>query len=84
MQLILDNQEQFDPEVVDKALEGLNNSMHKPLVSQDELDAAAEAASAEFDKQESLRNSNTTEENYVSSQDIDELLNKNPIDDYIQ
>ncbi len=42
MQLILDNQDQFEPEVVDKALESLNASMHQPLVSQEELDEVAQ------------------------------------------
>ena len=44
MQIILENQDRFEPQVVDKALEDLNASMHRPLVSQEELDAAAEEA----------------------------------------
>ncbi len=41
MQMILDNQDNFDPEVVDKALEDLNSQMHKPLVSEQDLEDAA-------------------------------------------
>ena len=40
MQMILDNQENFEPEVVDKALEDLNSQMHKPLVSEQDLQDA--------------------------------------------
>jgi len=40
MQIILENQDNFDPQVVDQALENLNSQMHQPLVSQQELDAA--------------------------------------------
>ena len=47
MQIILDNQENFDPEVVDKALEDLNAGMHQPLVSEQELQDAAAGAAAE-------------------------------------
>lgn len=40
MQIIIDNQDNFDPQIVDKALEDLNSQMHQPLVSQEELDEA--------------------------------------------
>lgn len=40
MQMILDNQDNFDPQVVDKALEDLNGKMHQPLVSEEELEEA--------------------------------------------
>ena len=40
MQIILENQDNFEPQVVDKALENLNAGMHQPLVSQEELDEA--------------------------------------------
>ena len=40
MQIILENQDNFEPQVVDKALEDLNSQMHQPLVSQEELDEA--------------------------------------------
>lgn len=39
MQLILDNQDQFEAEVVDEALTELNNKMHRPVVDPDELEA---------------------------------------------
>lgn len=38
MQLILDNGEQFEPEVVDEALNDLNSQMHDPLIPQYEID----------------------------------------------
>ena len=47
MSIILDNQDSLDPEVVDKALEDLNSSMHKPLVSQEDLDYADQQFQAE-------------------------------------
>lgn len=37
MQLILDNQDQFEPAVVDEALTELNNKMHQPVIDPDEL-----------------------------------------------
>ena len=40
MQIILENQDNFEPQVVDKALENLNSQMHQPLVSQEELEEA--------------------------------------------
>ena len=49
MQIVLDNQENFEPQVVDKALEDLNASMHKPLVSEDELDDATAQVTNEDD-----------------------------------
>lgn len=72
MQIILENQEQFEPEVVDKALESLNSSMHQPLVSQEELDAAEAEATYEIEK---------TEDNNIS-EDLDDMLN-NPLGDYL-
>jgi len=47
MQMILDNQDNFEPEVVDKALEDLNSQMHKPLVSEQDLEDAENNAVAE-------------------------------------
>lgn len=38
MQLILDNQDQFEAAVVDEALTELNNKMHRPVVDPDELE----------------------------------------------
>lgn len=86
MQIILENQEQFDPNVLDKSLESLNNSMHQPLVSQAELDAAEEEALIEngvmpTENDTSLPEENS-EEKISSIQDIDKLLNSNPIDNY--
>ncbi|MBO5178762.1 MAG: hypothetical protein J6B87_00220 [Clostridia bacterium] len=37
MQLILDNQDQFEAAVVDEALTELNNNMHQPVIDPDEL-----------------------------------------------
>ena len=56
MQLILENQENFDPQVVDMALEDLNSQMHQPIVSEQELDDAA----ANYDN-------NSTQEEYNPS-----------------
>lgn len=38
MQLILDNSEQFDPDVVDAALNDLNGQMYEPLIPKYEID----------------------------------------------
>ena len=54
MQIILDNQEQFEPRIVDKALEDLNASMHKPLVSKEELEAAELEANAEYEREKEI------------------------------
>ena len=74
MQIILENQEQFEPEVVDKALENLNNSMHRPLVSQEELDEAEAEARREFESEQNM--------NQMTSS-FDEKLNSNPIDQFL-
>lgn len=42
MQLILDNGEQFDPQVVDEALNDLNSQMYDPLIPQYEVDELLE------------------------------------------
>ena len=81
MQIILDNQEQFEPQVVDKALEDLNNSMYRPLVSQEELDAVTNEANEQFDAQ---YEANKLGNNGVSTQDIDDILNGSPIDEYLK
>lgn len=39
MQLILDNGDQFDPEVVDGALNDLNSQMYDPLIPKEEMEA---------------------------------------------
>lgn len=38
MQLILDNQDQFEPAVVDEALTELNSKMHNPVIDPEELE----------------------------------------------
>lgn len=72
MQIILENQEQFEPEVVDKALEDLNSSMHRPLVSQEELDNA-ENESEFVPNQEDTTTGN-------SAENFNNMLNGNPMD----
>lgn len=42
MQLILDNQDQFEAEVVDEALTELNNKMHRPVIDPEELEAVGQ------------------------------------------
>ena len=42
MQLILDNGEQFEPEVIDGALNDLNSQMYEPLIPQYEVDVLME------------------------------------------
>ncbi|MBO5142287.1 MAG: hypothetical protein J6C46_04735 [Clostridia bacterium] len=79
MQIILENQEQFDPQVVDMALEDLNASMHRPLVSQEELDAAEEEAIEDYEK---AHGQNYEAENYA--QGIDNLLNGSPVDQFLK
>lgn len=49
IQLVLDNSEQFDPEVVDGALNDLNSQMYDPLIPQNEVE---ELLSATKDKEE--------------------------------
>lgn len=78
MQIILENQDQFDPLVVDKALEDLNASMHKPLVSQEELDAAEQEAAAAYDVQQEYNNA------YATQDEINDLLNDTSIDNYLK
>lgn len=73
MAIILENQDQFEPEVVDKALEDLNSSMHKPLVSQEELDAAGNDYIP-----------TTTEDSAMGSSSINDMLTSNPLDGYLQ
>lgn len=58
MQLILDNQDQFEAEVVDEALTELNNKMHRPVVDPDEL----EAIDNESNLQETLETEQTLDE----------------------
>lgn len=41
MQLILDNGDQFDPEVVDGALNDLNSQMYEPLIPKEEMEELA-------------------------------------------
>lgn len=74
MAIILENQDQFEPEVVDKALEDLNSSMHKPLVSQEELDSAENT---------SLQQSVDNNMGAPSSTNINDMLNGNPLNDYL-
>lgn len=91
MQIILDNQEQFDPEVVDKALEDLNSSMHKPLVSQEELDEVEnEDGNMVYNGAESGAVSgipvgmNTGSANpFDNTNEINNILNGDPLDDYL-
>lgn len=83
MQIILENQDRFEPQVVDKALEDLNASMHKPLVSQEELDAAAEEVNKEFEIAQQNAASNMNIQN-TNTQDISDFLTNSPIDDYLK
>ena len=46
MQLILDNGEQFEPEVVDGALNDLNSQMYDPLIPQYEMDELLEKSNS--------------------------------------
>lgn len=83
MQIILENQDRFEPQVVDKALEDLNSSMHKPLVSQEELDAATEEVNKEFEIAQQNAASNMNIQN-TNTQDISDFLTNSPIDDYLK
>lgn len=83
MQIILENQDRFEPQVVDKALEDLNASMHKPLVSQEELDAAAEEVNKEFEIAQQNAASNMNIQN-TNTQDISDFLTNSPINDYLK
>ena len=86
MQIILENQDRFEPQVVDKALEDLNASMHNPLVSQEELDAAAEEVERQYASQQQADFASNQEFDDVNpaAQDIDDLLNGSSIDDYLK
>jgi hypothetical protein len=83
MQIILENQDSFDPMVVDKALENLNSEMHNPLVSQEDLDAVDAETKAELeeqDEQEKVDYMNKNYSNGSTGDDIDNTLGSNPLD----
>ena len=83
MQIILENQDSFDPMVVDKALENLNNGMHNPLVSQEELDAVDEETRAELETEDEQSKLDYMEQNYSdgsTGSGIDNTLGSNPLD----
>lgn len=62
MQLIIDNGEQFEPEVVDGALHDLNSQMHEPLIPQYEVDELLEKDSKD-ENLSSLDKFNTDDKN---------------------
>ena len=88
MQIILENQERFEPQVVDKALEDLNASMHRPLVSQEELDAAVEDANNQMDYANSYNDYQTNDVANTMPHDMNEAINDmltgSPIDEYLK
>lgn len=66
MQMILDNQDQFEPAVVDEALTELNKKMHQPVIDPDELE---ESISLEDDVEVT-----TTTEDDVTGNIYDSIL----------
>ena len=52
MQLILDNGDQFEPDVVDEALNDLNSQMYDPLIPQYEMDELLEKEDNQIDNTE--------------------------------
>jgi len=77
MQIILENQDNLDPQAVDMALEDINSSMHRPLVAQEELDAINGEDQPMFDESGALNSSNST------ANEISSTLNKDakPLED---
>ena len=69
MQIIIDNQDQFEPAAVDKALTDLNSQMHKPLVEQSEIDQMEDENGEKEAPEEMMA------ENESSANTIDEILN---------
>ena len=61
MQIILDNQDQFESEVVDEALTELNNKMHQPVIDPDEL-ANADVEAAVVETENAKETTTTTED----------------------
>jgi hypothetical protein len=85
MQIILDNQDSFSPMVVDKALQDLNAGMHKPLVSQEELDAVDEETNAE-QEQIDKEQQEYLNKNYSGSEEglgVDNTLGSDPLADLL-
>lgn len=75
MQLILDNQDQFEAEVVDEALTELNNKMHRPVVDPDEL----EAIDNESNLQETLETEQTLDELTSGTLENNEIGDDEPL-----
>ena len=85
MQIILENQDSFDPKVVDKALEDLNASMHKPLVSQQELEQVDQMYAKEQAEQVNAQ-TQYMQENYgpnSTGAGVDNTLGSDPLANYI-
>ncbi len=57
MQIIIDNQEQFDSRAVDKALTDLNSQMKKPIVKPEEINDEENVVKSESDALEAIINS---------------------------
>lgn len=57
MQIIIDNQDQFDVRAVDKALTDLNSQMKKPIVKPEEINNEENAVKSESDALEAIINS---------------------------
>lgn len=57
MQIIIDNQDQFDARAVDKALTDLNSQMKKPIVKPEEINNEENAVKSESDVLEAIINS---------------------------
>lgn len=57
MQIIIDNQDQFDARAVDKALTDLNSQMKKPIVKPEEINNEENVVKSESDALEAIINS---------------------------
>lgn len=56
MQLILDNGDQFDPEVVDGALNDLNSQMYDPLIPKEEVEELSRESNNPVEELSNLKN----------------------------
>lgn len=84
MQLILDNGEQFEPDVVDGALNDLNSQMYDPLIPQYEIDELMQNGNKEKAAVESSYASNLSEEssNGDAISHIDANTGYDPVQDF--
>lgn len=80
MQLILDNQDQFDSDVVDEALTELNSKMHEPVIAPDELEETFKDAPISIEKSFAEEATTTEEAPVAPSTNINPELTEEDLD----